>query len=278
MRIDLESPERPYVILGPMPTEDEWAEINRNDYGIRLLSFNQPLDSLLPYAERFDHLNVIAGASTNLEPVAQMTRLKTLFLAGAVSQSLDLSALTRISTFGADHAHRVTGVLTQPSLRRLFLTWGSHKWSPIAAPIEQLTVRSAQRLERLPDLNLQHPEALEELTIYDARSLSLSDVGDFVNLRKLSFTSSRLSGVDAVRELSRLEDLYLEDCPVLEPSQSLHQLRNMRVTVVGKHPFDLEFIERTLQDQLPASWTFPPRDVNRIKKHVRKTGAGPVDH
>lgn len=268
MEIDHGSPERPYVVLGSMPTADEWAEIKRNGYGIRLFSFPHPLETLLPYAAYFSHLNVIAGKTTNLEPIAQMTNLTSLFIAGVINETLDLSSLMRLSTFGADQAHRVTGVFDKPSLRHLFLTWSSHRWSPITAPIEQLTVRSAQRVGKLSDLDIRHPEELVELTVYDGKSLSVDELGKFVNLRRMAFISSRLSDISAILDLPQLEDLYLEDCQVIEPIESLRRLGDTNVTVIGRHPFDLDFVELALGGQLRSKWTFPPREVRRVSARL----------
>lgn len=263
VEIDEGSPERPYVIMGAMPSSGDWAEIEAEGYGIRLFDYPGTIESLLPYSRHFRHLNVTAGPTTDLHVLPRMTQLELLFIAGVINEVLDLSPLTNLHTFGAGQAHRVTGVFDNPALRKLFVTWGSHKWAPIEAPLTQCTIRSAQKLANVTSLKLAHPEELLELQIYDGKSLSLEGIGELSAIRRLSFTSCKLSNASALQELPMLEYIYLEDC-TLDELRSVSELRDLKVKVVGRHPFGRDLVAAAVNGGLLADWEFPPRDVARI--------------
>lgn len=90
----------------------------------------------------------------------------------------------------------------------------------------------------------------------------MEGIGELSAIRRLSFTSCKLSNASAVLEWPTVEYIYLEDC-AFDDLRGISEPRDLKIKVVGRHPFGLDLVVAAVNGGLHADWEFPPRDLAR---------------
>jgi hypothetical protein len=240
------------VIDGVLPTVDEWKRIFSERALINVISMPgsaNSLDLLVPHANSIVRLAVNSSSCTDLRAIERMPHLEWLLVGGLVAVPPDVSKLTELVFFGGD-PEQIPGVLGLPSISKLTIKWRAVDVAQIAATTIDLTVMEARGMHDLT--GLVRLAGLSSLTVHGARSLDLRALGEFPALRTLTLNAiGAIRGAEAIISAPRLEQLVLEQCPVVDSIPSLQSFAGT-VRVVGRNPFSREF-----RVAAGAKWSFP---------------------
>ncbi|BBK30528.1 hypothetical protein EDC65_2032 [Stella humosa] len=237
----------------------------RNDSGIlenmasiRALRISAAGDiSGLSRLSKLEHLSIVGGSILTLQPVQNMTNLKTLFIRSDNSVNLDpILDLKSLSYFSL---HTKSDIVVPnlspiPGLRKLIIS--ARRLVDIfavkgLAEIESFTVHYSGigGLDPLADSKaltllsigapalksikpIENLHNIERLTIYANYPNNLDVVGNLVNLKELSIQCANLSDIYFMQNLKKLERLYISSAPHMinvEPLKDLENLKQVRL-------------------------------------------------
>lgn len=239
-------------------TASEWARVRKDGLGINLLgSPTSPhdLEPLRPGFEWLRYLMVNSSTCDDLRLIAEMPALRNFAVGGIVRQGLDVADLPPLTSFDGP-VEKFPGIVTLPSLRALGVGWRSDKAPQITAPLQSLSVTEKAPSSTPPDLLT--PELLESLEIVYARSLDLLGLSAFAALEEVTFHRCKIvNNLDELLALPSLRSIVFEECRTLEGYEALAGLRDVRVRVIGRNPFESAFRAQVAEAAI-SEWIFPP--------------------
>ena len=253
--VEMGGPDGPFALIrSDPPTDEEWRMIGERGLRVHVVGLapGLGLEVFLPHVDKFDQFSIIAGEQADISPIGDMTQLRKLTITGPVRMPIDISRMDNLVSYGGS-LRAAPGVLSKSSIRRLSVPF-TEDLLRIGAPIKVLRITSARHMRRLPEFSAPHE--LIQLTIADAKELSLRGLSDLPSLEELWFDACGLDHADEIARLANLRSLRLEDCRRVEPASSLAKIVGANVRVVGKHVFSREFRSEVTTSG-KAAWSFP---------------------
>jgi len=246
------------VIDGDYPTEADFQEIR--DHHLPLEIWETPgkehtLDFLSPVFAELTSLRVGGGSCNDLRGVESMTALESLGLSVESAVKVDLSVLPHLVMF-AGRWKNFESLTKARSLKELRITGPDvNQLSAIEASLVKLQIFMSRKLVEVPVIPSSF--GLQELSIYRSPNVNLGSINHYANLARLELSGcTHLTDAHALLQLPALSYLELENCPDVQQWETLAELRETRVRVIGKNPFTPEFRRAATSTGL---WSFPSR-------------------
>lgn len=247
----------PYAVFeDAVPTCAQAKKILKYGYGLHLLFLPEThhdfafLDS---FAGGLEYLSVTDGRVRDVSPILELKGLKELALSVLQKEEIPLSRLSALTRYSGP-MKGFADVVSCPSLRKLTLRdVREGVLGAIIGPVEDLELVDLHNLRVLPEL--RNPTAPRQLYLSGARTLDISGVASFTELRTAGFDACReLKAVDALVGLPKLEVLGFEKCWDINPLDALLELTDVGISVTGRNPFTQQF--RDAASRSRSTWTY----------------------
>ncbi|MFZ4842403.1 hypothetical protein [Mycetocola saprophilus] len=218
------------------------------------------------------HLGILDDAVLDFRRAGVLPHLRSLTLQTRGERRVDPDQVPVLERFWGN-ANRARYLLDTPNLRFAGLVeWGDMDLTTVAAPLERFEVVGARHLRALPEFAM--PERMHTLEFSLMPRIDLGRMAEMSALRSLTLHGiGEITGIEALLDLPRLENVFIENCPTIHGVEALAKLTRGRVHVIGRNAFGEAF--RTSVSDSDEWWDFPAIVPVRTRGEDRIVPAGP---